>query len=1360
MAVAMGFRTPEMNWDAADLPDEFAKFKQYCNLIFSGPFSKKTQKEQASFILLWIGRQGLETYNSWAWSEDEDNTKPDDIWERFEKHLAPKVNHRLARYQLQQLKQMQEETIDDFMTRCRNQATKCKFRDLVETNERLIEQLIIGTKYKKVQERLLSKGESLTLDEAIDVSRTYEATLIQLGQLDSGKVRDIHGIKGDNKPKKCTNCGGEHLVKPKSKCPAFGTECNVCGKANHWARVCRSKPRRDSRSLSRQRRNFKGRSVYRSKERQSRGKHIGDKDRESREINEQFEEITFESITVNMVKPVRNEVFVSVKVDLLRSSSCPTTLKAKLDTGAQGNILPIRLYRQMYPQNITSSGFPKPGSLQSSTTVLTAYGGAKIVQYGLCKIPCEFEGRKSQAVFYVTEAEGPAIIGLPTSLDLDLVTLNCSIQKSPATTSVSPASAKPVKDKDDLISQYPDCFDGIGKFQGQYHITLDPSVPPVVHAQRRVPLSLRDDIKKELGEMEAQGIIAKVNEGEPTAWVNSLVYRRKPNGTLRVCLDPKDLNKAICREHHTIPTLEEILPQLTGAKIFSIVDAKCGYWNIELDQESSYLTTFNSPFGRYRFLRMPFGLKMSQDVFQYKIDQTFEGCKGVVGIADDIVVFGKSEEEHDQHLHEVMARNRATGLKLNPDKCQIKQEKIKFYGVICSGNGVQPDPSKVSALKNMAPPTNIQELQVFLGLSTYMGPFIPSLSTLTAPLRELVKKNCVFDWNTAHQEAFDIIKRTISDETSLAYYDPEKEVTLQVDASTKGLGATLLQDGKPIAFASKALTDTETRYANIERELLAVVYGCERFHTYLFGRSFIAESDHKPLESIQMKHLISAPPRLQRMLLRLQPYDVTIKYRPGKQVPIADALSRLSPDEKSPIPDLNVQIHDVCPQFSNGYLQKIREETKKDPELTALKDMVNGGWPSVIKEVPMRLRPYWTFREEITTEDDLLLKGHRIIIPVSLQRDVLSRLHASHQGSEKTKLRARTSVFWRNLNRDIVEVTRTCYTCQEFQTKQRREPLISSDVPLRAWHTIGTDLFFFDGDEYLLIADYHSKYPFVRKIPRGHSNSKTVANLTRQILSEHGIPVIIRSDNGPHFQGHYQEMVEEYGLQHVTSSPHYPRGNGFIESQVKTVKKTLKKAKKSNTDPNMALLCLRATPIDGQLPSPAELLLGRQVQDNLPRRMEQDSTSDVVSRLREKQSKQKYYYDQHAKSLPGLVPGQDVTIENPKTFKWEPAVIEDRIGKFPRSYSVSTPSGGQLRRNRSQIRESTPRRVRFDIGENSTPISSEPNGDKLPNRCGSPAVIQESNIDHSAAPSRSDVNQGHYTTRSGRTVKLPLRLDL
>jgi len=162
----------------------------------------------------------------------------------------------------------------------------------------------------------------------------------------------------------------------------------------------------------------------------------------------------------------------------------------------------------------------------------------------------------------------------------------------------------------------------------------------------------------------------------------------------------------------------------------------------------------------------------------------------------------------------------------------------------------------------------------------------------------------------------------------------------------------------PVAFASKALIHVETRYTNIEQELLAVVYRCEKSHTYLFGHSFTVNTDHKPLENIHLKHLTAAPLHLQRMLLRLQPYDLVIRYQQGKSIEIVDALSRLSPEEKEAIPGMNVQVHDIHPQFSNSILQRIRGQTASDPELNALKELIHSGWPSTIQQVPVPSKPY------------------------------------------------------------------------------------------------------------------------------------------------------------------------------------------------------------------------------------------------------------------------------------------------------------------------------------------------------------------------------------------------------------------
>ena len=1076
-------------------------------------------------MLIWVGQKGRDIYNTWSNISDDDRKKLETYYERFESHVSPKANPVFARFKFHSRVQDSSETAEKFITALRILAQDCHFKD---PEEMIRDRIVFGTNSLKVREKLISKGAKLTLDKAVEIARSHESSQAQFTAI-AAETADgsIHLVQRRNqekgtqdtqhqnhpspnqpspsyKPPKgmktCGNCGHPHNAS--AKCPARGQTCLYFKKLNHFAEVCQSKARRQ------------------------RIHTIEDSGNSAAPTS--FESIVFESVTIaNFThgKPEsrRDEVFVPIQVNLAQSNKRKTTSRAKLDTGAQGNILHMRLYREMYPHQVDKNGNLNPNALLSSNVVLTAYGGSQIKHHGIVTIPCTYGKENTLAPFYVTDIPGPAIIGLPTSTDLNLVQFNCAIQtQHPHMSSdgclraKTPEQAKetiPIRDKQDLITQYPECFDGIGKFQGEYHITVYPNVPPVIHPPRRVPISLKDDIKSELDDMVKNGIITKLEEGEPTPWVNSLVYRRKQNGRLRLCLDPKDLNAAIQREHHVTPTLEEILPKLTGATVFSIVDAKCGYWNVVLDKESCYLTTFNSPFGRYRFNRTPFGLKMSQDIFQTKIDQTFEGCEGVAGIADDNVVFGKTSEEHDRNMYGMLRRCQDTGLKLNPDKCFVKQEKVRFYGVVCSQAGIQPDPNKISALKQMSAPSSRQELQTFLGLANYMGPFIPNLSTLTAPLRGLLKESHQFDWSPAHQEAYNKVKDSISSEVTLTYFDPKKEITLQVDASLKGLGAVLLQDNKPVAFASKALTDVETRYSNIERELLAVVYGCEKFHTYLFGHSFTVNTDHKPLESLHLKHLTAAPLRLQRMLLRLQPYDLVIRQgQPGKGIEIVDALSRLSPEEKEAIPGMNVQVHDIYPQFSNSILQRIKEQTASDPELNALKEVIHSGWPSTIQQVPVPLKPYWSFRDELAVEDAIAMKSHRIIIPAILQKDILTKLHAAHQGTEKTKLRARTSVYWRGLNKDIDEITKTCSTCQELHPSQQREPLIPTEVPPRAWHTIGTDLFTLEGSEYLVVADYYSKYPFVRQIPRGQSNSHTVVKMLRQIFSEQGIPKILQEN--------------------------------------------------------------------------------------------------------------------------------------------------------------------------------------------------------------------------------------------------------
>ena len=470
--------------------------------------------------------------------------------------------------------------------------------------------------------------------------------------------------------------------------------------------------------------------------------------------------------------------------------------------------------------------------------------------------------------------------------------------------------------------------------------------------------------------MEALNVICK--ESEPTDWDNSIAFSRKTDGKLRICLDPKDLNKVIKRTHHKIPTLEEIVHKFNGAKFFSKLGAQHGYWAVHLDESSSKLTTFNSPFGRYRFLRLPFGLNVSQDIFQMKMDQILEECPETLGISDDVCVFGKTEEEHDENLRNLMKISQKRGLVFNSKKCFIKQKQIS-YDLIWDENGVHPDPQKCDNIQKKEAPTNVKELQQFMGIIQYMSPFIPKLSSHTDPLRKLLHKEAAWQWTESHEKAFQAIKDLVHQEMTLSYYDSKKATILEVDSSMTGIGAALIQDGKPIAFASKSMTDTESRYANIERELLAVVFALERFHTYIYGKPVLVQSDHKPLENIQYKNLSKAPPRLQRMLLRIQPYNCTIQYKAGKEMIFADYLSRISPSTAYEI-ELDKIVHQVS--ISEEKYKSLQEDTAKDPDINCLKSQIIQGWPENAKDVPNIIKKYWSMRDFLSIEDGLIVKKH------------------------------------------------------------------------------------------------------------------------------------------------------------------------------------------------------------------------------------------------------------------------------------------------------------------------------------------------------------------------------------------------
>jgi hypothetical protein len=341
----------------------------------------------------------------------------------------------------------------------------------------------------------------------------------------------------------------------------------------------------------------------------------------------------------------------------------------------------------------------------------------------------------------------------------------------------------------------------------------------------------------------------------------------KKNGSVRICVDLKHLNKSVMRELHLLPRVDETLAQLQGARVFSKIDANCGFWQIPLAKMSQLLTTFITPFGRYCFKKLPFGICSAPEHFQKRMSRILDGMEGVLCLIDDVLITGKTQEEHDTRLREVLKRLREAGVTLNPDKCEFSKSKLMFLGHLINQNGIRADPEKTTAIAGMKPPTCVTELRRFLGMANQLGKFSSNLSDLTQPLRMLLSKRSSWLWSSHHSQAFDQVKRELTKPTLLAMYSPEAETKISVDASSFGLGAVLLQKNgeawKPIAYASRSMTETEGRYAQIEKEALAITWACEKFSTYILGKKIKIETDHKPLVSLLgEKDLDKLPPRI------------------------------------------------------------------------------------------------------------------------------------------------------------------------------------------------------------------------------------------------------------------------------------------------------------------------------------------------------------------------------------------------------------------------------------------------------------------------------------------------------------------
>lgn len=600
-----------------------------------------------------------------------------------------------------------------------------------------------------------------------------------------------------------------------------------------------------------------------------------------------------------------------------------------------------------------------------------------------------------------------------------------------------------------------------------------------------------------------------------------------------------------------------------------------------------------------------FGVCSAPELFQKVMETIVAGLDGVIVYLDDLMVFGRSEEEHAKRLQALLERLKEYGILLNSTKCLFNVSKFEFLGHELSVDGIRPTESRVKSIEQFRSPSNVAELRSFLGLVTYVGRFVPNLASKTDPLRNLLRTGTSFKWDNAHQIAFESIKAAISSVDFLGFFDPKDTSFLIVDASPTGLGAVLLQENdrkekRIIAFASKALTDLERKYFQTEREALALVWGIDKFRLYLLGTTFKLITDCKPLDFLFSQR--SKPcPRIERWVLRVQSYRFDVIYQPGA-TNLADALSRLSVSQPEPFDDeneafINTLIASTIPKAVT--VQEIEEHTGKDTTLQDLISVLDGApWMEVVK----LFKP---FEAELYRSGNILMRGDRLIVPETLRSRILEIAHETHPGIVSMKRKLRQKVWWPGIDKEVERLVKKCKSCTIVSALDPPEPLRSTRMPERPWVDLAADFVgpLPSGDNLLVIVDYFSR--FIEVIVMRQTTATLTVKAFHETFCRFGMPESLKTDNGPQFKSdEFKKFCDLYGIKIRKTTPYWPQANGEVERVNGMIKKHLRISQVEDTDwkwdLRMCVLAYNSTPHSTTGVAPSILMFGRVMKDKLP----------------------------------------------------------------------------------------------------------------------------------------------------------------
>jgi len=724
-------------------------------------------------------------------------------------------------------------------------------------------------------------------------------------------------------------------------------------------------------------------------------------------------------------------------------------------------------------------------------------------------------------------------------------------------------------------------------------IGLKSNYSPIFKKSRPIPLGLRETVKTEIDRMESQNIIEKVQYSE---WGTPIVIVKKPNGKIRLCCDYKvTLNTQIAEVATPNLNVEDLLSEVGKAKFFTKLDLEGAYLQLKLNERSKNPTTINTPWGLYRFNRLPFGIKSAPSIFQTAMQQITLDLPGVLVYLDDILVFGNTEKEHDERLEALNKKLVEFNVKLNMEKSLIKSRQVKFLGHVLTEKGIQPNKDLIASIVNAPYPGNKTQLQSFIGSVQYYSKFIPNLADKLKVLTDLLQHQTKWKFTEVEENAIDTLKSTLTGELVLRPFSLSTLCQLQCDASPFGLGAVLQQNQHPVIYISRKLTPTEQNYSQTEREALSIVWAVKRLHKFLFGHHFEIITDHRALKFIF--HPFNATSnvqaaKLQRWSITLSAYDYSIINKPASELIVADFLSR---NFKNNGNYKHVNFLFKTNKETSFLLNcKLFKSIMNSEPYIMLKNHIMNGQAELLNEEFRKMKPIY---HQLSVKEDFIFVGSKLFIPPEMVPYILNHLHESHLGILATKKLARRYYFWFNMTKTIEEKVKSCRYCNEFKPKSSNKnelsPWPQSKFP---WERVHVDFFQINQTYFFILVDSYTKFPEV--YVTNDMTTRTVITILQSSFSCFGIPKCLVSDNGPAFKAEeFQAWLNSIGCRQLTIAPYHPQSNGIAERFVRTMKEQLKNCptSKFRDTINKFLFCYRNLEHNSTGFAPAELMFNRKI---------------------------------------------------------------------------------------------------------------------------------------------------------------------